>query len=88
MAKKIQKARETDGEFLFKLVMYLLVSSIWIKVVILSEFIQLPIPLGLFAALLFASREHFQIDRKLEYAVIMVGVLVGFWSNTGLLITL
>lgn len=89
MPKKTKtKSRESDGEFFFKLVLYLLVSSIWLKVIFVSSFTQIPIPLGLFAALLFASREHFQIDRKIEYAVILIGVLIGFWANTGLLITI
>ena len=87
-AKQKRKKKETDGEFFLKLVLYLLVSSFWIKIVFVSSLTQVPIPIGLGFALIFASREHFQIDRKIEYAVILIGVLVGFWSNSGLLVAL
>lgn len=49
---------------------------------------QLAFPLGLIIGILFAHNERFQIDRKIEYAVLLVAMLIGYFSQIGLIITL
>lgn len=46
----------------------------------------LMLPVGFIAGIMFARHEHFQIDRKIEYAVLLVAMVlsayipvVGFW---------
>lgn len=85
--KTAAKSIETDGVYFLKLVLYLIIGSLWLKV---SGGIawQLPLPVGLAIGLLFASHEHFQIDRKIEIAVLLIAMLIGFWAPFGIFIVL
>ncbi len=85
--KKVQ-TKESDGAYLFKIVMYLIIGSQWIRIVDPTFAKQFPIPVGFIIGLIFASHDHFQIDRKIEYAMLAVGMLVGFWIQTGVYITI
>lgn len=70
---------ETDSAYFLKLLLYFMVGLVWIKVN------GMPIlPIGLLAGLLFSTHEHFQIDRKIEYAVLLVSTLLGL--STGVFI--
>jgi hypothetical protein len=82
MAKK-QKSSEADSVYFLKMVLYLVLGSLWLKVTH-GENVQIPIPVGLLAGIIFTSHEHFQIDRKIEYAVLLVAMLVGFWIPFGI----
>lgn len=77
--------QEVDGVFFLKLVLYMILGSMWIKISH-HDTLSLPIPLGLFVGLFFTSHEHFQIDRKIEYAVLLVAMLVGYFAPFGLYI--
>jgi len=76
-------AAQFDGIFLFKMMFYLLLGSIWIKLSNGSS-VSVPIPVGLIVGLVFTAHEHFQIDRKIEYAVMLVAMLFGFFAPYGL----
>lgn len=86
-AKKTVKPpkNELDSVFFLKLVFYLILGSLWLKVTSAVD-TQIPIPAGLLAGLAFASHEHFQIDRKIEFAVLLIAMLVGFWAPFGIYI--
>ena len=92
MAKRKNKnqTNETDGGFLLKIVLYAVLGSLWLKVqtstTISSTSLSIPLPLGLAVGVLFSSHEHFQIDRKIEYAVLVVAALVGLIIPFGLFI--
>jgi hypothetical protein len=83
--KKIKKTQELDSAYLLKLVLYVIVGAQWIRFTQPSGS-QIPIPIGLFIGIIFASHDHFQIDRKIEYAVIIVAALIGFWAEVGIYI--
>lgn len=85
MSKKKQKT-ETDSAYFLKLVLYLILGSLWLKIT--KGDMQIPIPVGFVIGLLFATHEHFKIDRKIEYAVLLVAMLLGFWAPIGLYINL
>lgn len=89
MAKKKSPTRkkETDSEYIFKLVLYLIVGSIWLKITTDSGN-QVPVPIGFGLGLIFASREYFQLDRKIEYAVLLMAMLIGFWLPFGIYINM
>lgn len=72
---------------MFKLVMYLILGSLWVKIST-GDTSQIPIPLGFIIGIIFASKDHFQIDRKIEYAVLLVAMLIGFWLPIGVYISL
>lgn len=83
-----KSATELDSTYLLKLVLYLIVGAQWIRFVSPDGLRQIPIPIGLFIGFAFALHDHFQIDRKVEYAVLLVAMFVGFWySQYGINIT-
>lgn len=86
MAKK-QKNIENDSGYLLKLVLYVILGSLWLKVSDGSTF-QIPIPVGLIFGLILASHDHFKIDRKIEYAVLIISALIGFWAPIGIFVNL
>jgi hypothetical protein len=75
-----------DGVYLLKMVLYVLVGSMWVKISD-GATLAVPIPVGLIIGLIFASHEHFRIDRKIEYAVLLIAMLVGYFAPYGLYIT-
>lgn len=87
MAKrKTSSSQELDSVYVLKLVMYLIIGSQWLKIVTHSG-VQVPIPVGAFIGLIFAMHDHFAIDRKIEYAVLLVAMFIGFWVPLGLQLT-
>ena len=86
-------ARQTfkDSGYFLKIVLYLILGSLWLKIKLTasdgSPWI-LPIPVGLVIGFVFASHDHFKIDRKIEYAVLLVSAVLGFWLPIGLYVGL
>lgn len=76
-------AKKSDSGYLLKIILYLILGSLWLKVSDGASW-QIPIPIGLIIGLVFASHDHFKIDRKIEYAVLLVAALIGFWAPIGL----
>lgn len=85
--KSHKQVAESDSAYILKLVMYLIIGSLWIKIST-GGTSQIPIPLGLIIGLLFASHDHFKIDRKIEYALLLVAMFVGFWLPIGIYISM
>jgi hypothetical protein len=86
MAKTKQKNTQTDGSFILKLVLYVILGSLWLKIHSASLNSGIPLPLGLVVGLIFASHEHFQIDRKIDYGVLVIAALVGLMVPYGLFV--
>lgn len=84
MAKK-KTNTETDGAYFLKIVMYIIFGSLWIKLgtpIYIGIVPITGIPIGLFIGLLFASHDHFQVDRKIEYVLlIVVAIISNFWAS-------
>ena len=95
MATKTKKRSKTaqkqtpdaiDGAFVLKLVLYVILGSLWVKITKSGSSLQLPLPVGLVIGLIFTSHEHFRMDRKIEYAVLVVAALFGYLAPYGLFI--
>jgi hypothetical protein len=87
MTKNTKTVRtELDSVYLLKMVVYLLLGSFWVHFSNTAQTTQIPIPLGLIAGVFLARRERFQIDRKLEYAILLMAMFIGFWLPIGLTI--
>jgi len=82
------KSQELDNVYFLKLVLYLIVGSQWIRFVSPDGTMVVPLPIGLIIGLLFATHEHFKIDRKIEFSVLLVAMFVGFWTQVGVYVTL
>jgi hypothetical protein len=77
---------ELDSVYFLKLVLYLIVGAQWLRFENATGSTQIPIPVGFLVGLLFAAHDHFKIDRKIEFAVLLTSMLVGFWSQVGIYI--
>lgn len=75
MAKN-KKRTETDSVYFLKILLYFVLGTIWLAT---SEGKRV-VPIGLVLGLLFAHKDHFQIDRKVEYAVLLVSSLVSLFG--------
>lgn len=81
---KVKKQKqELDSVFFLKIIMYMVLGSLWIRLVDPGLTEQVPVPVGLLLGLVFVSHDHFRIDRKIEMTVLLVSALVGFWVQTG-----
>lgn len=76
---------EPDSAFFLKAVVFLILGSQWIYIESGNEW-QIPIPVGLIIGLLFATHEHFQIDRKIEYVILLFATFLSFWLPIGLVV--
>ncbi len=86
--RTFNKDKELDGVYILKIVMYLIVGSQWIRLTDPAMTKQIPLPVGLIIGLAFAMHDHFQIDRKIEFAILIIAAFIGFWSQTGLLVSI
>jgi hypothetical protein len=82
-ARNVVEKAEPDSAYFLKLVLYVIIGAQWLRVTSPSG-AQFPIPIGLLFGLLFASHEHFQVDRKIEYAILLVATMIGFFAQVGL----
>ena len=79
--KKTKKPdQELDGIYLLKIVLFFLLGCIWINIGSEPGF---PVPVGLLVGILFASHDHFQIDRKIEYVVLVMATVLSFIAPIG-----
>ncbi len=89
MATSRQPNNEKDSIYFLKLVLYVVLGSFWLKFanpIFIGDFAINGFPLGLCIGLLFASHDHFVIDRKIEYAILVVVTIVSFFLPAGIVI--
>lgn len=73
MAKSSNSSNtEYDSVYFLKILLYLILSTLW-----LAPDGKRLIPLGLIIGVIAVQHERFQIDRKIEYAVMLVGAVLG-----------
>jgi len=80
---------ETDSTFLLKIVLYVILASIWIKFqtpIDLGFTALYGVPVGLFIGLIVASQDRFQIDRKIEYVLLIVMTVVTYFVPAGIVL--
>ena len=77
--KQTKSQTEPDTTFFLKLVLYIILGSFWLK-------FQQPLQIGSFMLNGFASHDHFQIDRKIEYTVLVLVTIVTFFLPAGIII--
>lgn len=78
---------EKDSVYILKIILYHVIGIQWLRITLHSGMI-IPIPIGFLIGLLFTSHEHFQIDRKIEYAVLLTAMVIGFWLPVGVSVLL
>lgn len=87
--KQTRKALvESDSEYVLKLVLYIILGALWLKFespVVLGMFQFNGFPLGLLVGLFFASHDKFQIDRKIEYAILILITILSYFLPVGII---
>lgn len=81
MAKNKNSKYEPDSIYILKIVLYLIIGAQWIRFT--RGDMQIPIPIGFMVGVLFARLDRFQIDRKIEYAILLLSTFIGFWLPIG-----
>lgn len=87
--KKQTPQTETDSTFFLKLVLYVVLGSVWLKFaspLVIGSIVLNGLPIGLLLGLLFASHDHFQVDRKIEYTVLLIVTIISYFAPSGILI--
>jgi hypothetical protein len=85
--KKTTRSKQVDSVYFLKLVVYLLLGSLWVRIVT-NTGVQVPVPIGLMLGLLLLRHERLQIDKKIEYALLLLAAFISFWLPLGLHITI
>jgi hypothetical protein len=92
MAKQKRKAKkvtsETNSTYFLKLILFFALGTFWVRLlhINIGPFEHISLPLGLVVGILFASHEHFQIDRKIEFAVLLAATFISFYLPVGIII--
>jgi hypothetical protein len=87
ITKKKYQTTELDGIYLLKMVLYLVLGAQWLWLD-QANGQRVPVPVGLLVGIVFAMHDHFRIDRKIEYAVLLVAMLIGFVANIGIAVSI
>ncbi|MDZ7744925.1 MAG: hypothetical protein U5K77_04195 [Candidatus Saccharibacteria bacterium] len=91
MANKPKKHSKTsnnqDSVFVLKILLYLLLGMQWVWFVDALGNVVFLLPFGPALGLLFASHEHFSLDRKLDYTVLLLSGAVSFLLGVGFYFT-
>lgn len=86
--KKKQQPKKTpvepDSVYFLKIVLYFLLGCLWVRV---GGKNGISLPIGLIVGILFASHDHFQIDRKIEIAVLLIATILSFIAPIGFILT-
>lgn len=74
MAKKVKKssARETDDAYFLKILIYFVLGTIWFKY---NGYVVFPA--GMILGIIVAQKDHFSIDRRIEYAILLISAVIG-----------
>lgn len=82
-----RRKRETDSVYFLKIILFFILGSIWLR---FREVQVLPgmssLPIGLLIGLVFAHHDHFRIDRKIEYAVLLAAAILSFVAPIGVVL--
>lgn len=89
--KTTQKTKiEADSTFVLKIFLYFLLGSLWVRFGGSddSSLQSIGIPAGLLVGLYFAKHEHFQIDRKIEYVVLLLAMVLSYVAPVGFVLVI
>jgi hypothetical protein len=64
--------KETDNVYFLKILIYFVLGTIWIKINGVPM-----IPVGGLLGVIIAQKDHFAIDRKVEYAILIISAVLG-----------
>lgn len=92
MAKKRKSTKkkqpvEKDSVFFMKIVFYFLLGAMWVRLLDFgANDVTISLPVGFIIGLFFVRHEHFAIDRKLEYVILFLAMVLSFYFPVGILV--
>lgn len=85
-----EKSFETDSTYFLKLVVFVLLGTLWLKFQQPVSWMGLPlngIPLGMLVGLLLVGKfEKYQSDRKIWYAILIVVAIICYFVPAGIVL--
>lgn len=85
-----EKIYESDGKYFLKLVVVIILGSLWIKFnspFMVEPFVMNGLPVGMLVGLLVVSQfEKFQYDRKIWYALLVLVTIVSYFLPMGIVV--
>jgi hypothetical protein len=86
--KANQKTDEKASTYLLKVMLFFILGTFWLRLdsVDWGPFKHFSIPLGFFIGLVFAAHEHFEIDQKMEYVVLIISTFASFYLPVGIVL--
>jgi len=85
-----EKIFETDGTYFLKLVVLVLLGTLWVKFQQPVSWLGVPfhgIPVGLLVGLILVNKfEKYQADRKIWYAILLVVTIICYFVPAGVVI--
>ena len=85
-----EKIFETDSTYFLKLVVFVLLGTLWLKFTDPIVWLGIPlnaIPVGMLIGLILVSRfEKYQADRKIWYAILLVVTIICYFVPAGIII--
>ncbi len=85
--KSVKQAKtvEPDSIYFLKIILYFVLGCLWVTI---GGEDGIPIPVGLLIGIIFAMHDHFKIDRKIEFAVLLVATILSFVAPIGFVLTI
>lgn len=84
--KKVTKeVPEKDSVYFLKLVLYFILGCLWVRIGTESG---ISLPIGLAIGVLLASHDHFKIDRKIEYAILLIATILSYIAPIGFVLSI
>jgi hypothetical protein len=88
--RSYDKMRESDGTYFLKLVVFVLLGTLWLKFQHPISWLGMPfngIPAGFLIGLILVNRfEKIELDRKIWYAILIVVTIICYFVPAGVLI--
>ena len=85
-----EKIFESDSTYFLKLVVFVLLGTLWLKFAQPVTWLGLPVggfPIGLLVGLALVSKfEKYQADRKIWYAILLVVTIICYFVPAGIVI--
>lgn len=85
-----EKIYESDGAYIFKLVLVIVLGSFWLKFdspLMWGDVYLNGLPIGLIIGMFLVSKyENFQANRKIWYAILLIVTIISYFLPSGIVL--
>lgn len=85
VAASRRPAQQADISYFAKMLLFFMLGTLWVRLIDINigPLAHISLPAGLVIGLVLASHERLQIDRKLEYIVLIAATFISFYLPVG-----